>query len=565
MIYSVYACAWLKRCVAFFMMVAVAGFAVAAQDTEEQNAAFRRAVMAVVHSTTANSSATIDPAFDQQWVNGGTSIVRHWTLKITLYSRGNIVGESQTQSVSLSKGLKQATKMALQQAKLSKKALSQTHFKVTFYYPPDGRQYSFVDDHEIIGNNIVPVRILTPALIDNRVQMEKNYLLRMTDPELYGIFQKYDAEHDQRDKKLRTIYTASTLFTLLKVNALRPDTAIEARIVPMGDFLLMMQEKEGDNAGAFHYSYDPETQQKDYRFVVGTASKTIFTLLMLYDKTHDEKYMNAAQAAGNWLLKSVEYDGRVNPVMERDPDDATQWHQDTKQSFLYSGQVLSALSRLYLATGNDNYYQAATRIAERFSVHTMQHGYFVGDDFRTPNSISTSWMVLSLLDYAQIDKKPQSTRYREIISRCADTLVDRQIMNAQDAFNDGRVSDISTSSGNGWINEVMTVLYPFCQKNNQPTCENYRRFIIHASRWLAQNMYNPDNSFGIKNPVAAEGGVITNFIAPTTVRTDAVCHGVNSLVGLLEILPPQESPETPLLQLPERPFDETLGLLKMGY
>ena len=378
----------------------------------------------------------------------------------------------------------------------------------------------------------------------------------MMDPERFAFFKRYNSRTDERDTDLRTIYTASSLFTLLEINSAFPDPVIENKIVPMGEFLLMMQEKSGENAGAFHYSYNKKTGSKDNRFVVGTASKTIFTLLLLHQRTADPKYLAAAVAAGNWLMTKVDANGRVNPVARYSKNKKT-WIQLKKQSFLYSGQVLSALSRLYKATGNKAYYNKAELIANRFVTHVEKEGAFVGDDFRSPNSVSTSWMVMALTDYAKVNP---AASYRRTITRCSAELLERQANDADDAFNNGRVVDLISASGNGWVNEVMTVLYPFCKKERMPGCDGYKQFIVSSSRWLMQNVYTPVNGYAVKNPANADGGAIPNFLGKI-VRTDAVCHGGNSLVGLYKIAGPKVQVYK---TLPEMPFEQVLTLLGIG-
>ena len=117
-----------------------------------------------------------------------------------------------------------------------------------------------------------------------------------------------------------------------------------------------------------------------------------------------------------------------------------------------------------------------------------------------------------------------------------------------------------TTSGNGWINEVMGVLFNFCQKEQLHNCNQYRNAMVLTSRWLLQNAYTPQNTFNIKNPANAIGGFITN-ITTETVRTDAVCHGVNSLITLLTIA---KQKQEVFVTLPERPLAEILPLLRAG-
>ncbi len=545
-----------------FLLMVFVSFANAAANKNDTNNAFRDDIMLFVKQVAANDLANeetpVNAKMDEHWYNGGHTII-NWAMSVSIYSNGERVGMGATNEQSLSKGLIKATKKALKEAHLDANTLKNARFKVAFYYPPDSRQYAIIDNDEqsaeLIGN-INPVRVMDTALLKERILAEKAYLLRMEDPEMHAFFKRYDAKTDKHETDVRTIYTASTLFTLLKINSAFPDPVIEKEIVPMGEFLLMMQEKTGKNAGAFHYSYNKATKEKDNRFVVGTASKTIFTLLLLNERTHEPKYLNAAIAAGNWLMTKVDADGRVNPVL-RFRKDKKKWNQLKKQSFLYSGQVLSALSRLYNVTKDKAYYDKATLIADRFLAHVKKEGAFVGDDFRSPNSVSTSWMVMSLTDYAKINPAPA---YRETITRCSAELLARQANDTDDAFNNGRVVDLISASGNGWVNEVMTVLYPFCIKEKMPGCDGYKQFIVNSSRWLMQNVYTPVNSFAIKNPANANGGAIPNFLG-VTVRTDAVCHGGNSLVGLLEIVGPQEQVYK---TLPEMSFEEVLTLLGIG-
>ena len=181
----------------------------------------------------------------------------------------------------------------------------------------------------------------------------------------------------------------------------------------------------------------------------------------------------------------------------------------------------------------------------------------MGDDFRAPNTVSTSWVVMSLVDYAKTNKEPL---YRKLIQNAASEILARQIYNLDDAYNHGRYLDTMTTSGNGWINEVMGELYQFCSDQQLSGCKQYQDAIVLTSRWLLQNVYTQANSYDIKNPSHAIGGFMRNFISQA-VRTDAVCHGLNSLINLLTIV---GSDNHILVRLPEQSFDQTIGLLRIG-
>lgn len=524
-------------------------------DNNHTSQQFRDDVVHYVRDTAENKKVD-DKHLDNRWFYDSNDLTPgqlHWAVCVMVYANGQVVGQGQASEKMLSDTLKTATIKAIKTVKNKNRV--QAQFKIIFYSPPDFHPTMMVGRDvtaELIGN-IVPIRHMDTVLIQQRIQAEKKYLLRIIDPKTHALFKLYKAETDQRETIFRTIYTASTLYTLLRVNAISPDPAIEKNIRPMADFLLRMQEKTGDNAGAFHYSYNTKTHKTDHRFVVGTASKTIFTLLLLYDRTHDQKYLQSAEQAGIWLMKKVDAKGRVTPWIARQENQ--QWQQQTKESLLYSGQVLSALSRLYKITHNKRYHDVASNIAHRMVQHIQKNGLFVGDDYRQPNSVSTSWVLMSLIDYAQIS--PTEPQYEHIIAQLAKTLLTHQVHTPWDAYNDGRLVDIFTSSGNGWINEVITELYAFSPK------PEYRTFIINLSRWLVQNIYTSENSYQLKNPTMANGGAMRYF-GELSVRTDAVCHGLNSLVGLMTLLSAEKIHSINLLTLPEEPFDVTLSLLRVG-
>ena len=483
----------------------------------------------------------------------------HWQVSIILYHDGAAVGFGKAQGKSLVEVLKTATGQAVNQIVWEKtdKALAQYRFEVSFDYFPS-RRYSLLEYQqqglELIGNRVV-VRQLTKPAIQAQLHRSQLYLMRAMDKNWHGFFKFYDAKSDQAEILLRTIYSSSSLYTLLKLYAWSPDPKLRHYFKIIGRFILSNQLVSGPNAGGFYYGYNPVTQKKRCKIVVGTTAKSIFTLLELhrfYPK--ERRYLTAAIHAGNWLLTMVKENGEVISLVDCT---SKNWHYKHSQSLLYSGQVLSALSRLYAQTMEKKYYLGAIKIADHFVDLVKREGSLLGDSYRPANSISSSWVLMSLIDFAKINSTLQ---YRTVLDRVARTILARQIINPEDAYNNGRYLDAMTASGNGWINEVMGTAYQFCKQEKQASCEPYYRAMILTSRWLLQNAYTPQDTYNVKNPDRAIGGFITNFNSPT-VRTDAVCHGVNSLLLLWQFAPASDEP---LLSLPERPLQEILPLLRAG-
>lgn len=485
-----------------------------------------------------------------------------WSVRITVYHLGQKVGDGYAHGASLSNILKQATARSLMKqqprGQLSKDELKNYRFKVAFDYYPS-RLYAFIefDDKglELTGSRVA-VRKVDRLRLLQQIKDSQHYLLQTMHPEKHGFFKFYNAAKDQQEDLLRTIYSSSSLYTLIKIHHLTKDAALLTYFKPIANFILSNQAKDGPNAGGFYYGYNPKTQQETCKIVVGTTSKTIFTLLEL-NKLYPEEpnYLEAAKKAGDWLLTRVNPNGRVSAVASCD---SGKWIDSHRQSFLYSGQVLSALSRLYAVTHDARYHRQAARIARRFIAEVKRQGPIVGDDYRPGNSISSSWVLMSLIDFAKVDADPV---YRSAINQVAATILSRQIRSKDDVYSNGRYLDAMTTSGNGWINEVMGVLYEFCISNQQSSCLQYQQAMLLSSRWLLQNAYTLENTYNVKNPQRAIGGFITNFTTQT-VRTDAVCHGLNSIIMILEGL--NTNSNESLVSLPEQPLIELLPLLRAG-
>ena len=169
-----------------------------------------------------------------------------------------------------------------------------------------------------LSDDLVPVRAFDRALVQQRIDEGKAYLLRVIDPELGGVHKYYDAPTDSWEDRLHTIYTASTIYTLLRIDAHDHDERLREPIERAAGFLLSMQRIAPDQPGhgAFYYSYNKSLEaglpEREPRFVVGTASKSIFTLIELHAWTGEQVYLDAAERAAEWLMTMQDSDGRVS-------------------------------------------------------------------------------------------------------------------------------------------------------------------------------------------------------------------------------------------------------------
>ncbi|AUX20762.1 prenyltransferase UbiA [Sorangium cellulosum] len=497
-------------------------------------------------------------AFVRQVAAGGDKVTcdlplsskRPFRAVVWGYRDGKQIARGEASDAGLCVALKDAARRAVAAAGGAREALAGARLVVEL---PD--HHESMVEHQGKGveltHGLVPVRVLDKALLQRRIEDGERYLLRVIDPAHKGVHKYYHAPVDRFEPELHTIYSASTAFTLLKLNAYRPDERLLRAAKDAAGFMMRMQshEQRDRTAGAFFYAFDLERQRPERRLVVGTASKSIFTLLELHALTKEKRYLESAVLAATWLVSMQRPDGSVRSVLTGQAGGA--WKVQGKESMLYTGQVLSALSRTYRATKDRKFLDAAAQTAGYLLGKISTKGCYLGDDYRKPNPISSSWAVLSLLDFARASGEE---RFEQAVFRCADDLLRRQWRRPEDVYRYGRWQRSRSSSGNGWLAEVMSEVYLYCREEGRGGCAPYKDATIAAIRLLLQYTYGPDNAFVVKNPKAAEGGVFWS-VRDRYVRTDSVCHAMNAYLNVVG-----ELGDGPLLELPERPLAERMAL-----
>jgi hypothetical protein len=381
------------------------------------------------------------------------------------------------------------------------------------------------------NSDLVLIRNLDKELICQKIDQGKEFLFRAMHENEHGFYKKYDALADDFGDRLHTIYSASIMYTFLYINDFERDERILDQVSGWGDFLISMQNKDNEDKryGAFHYSYYLDSKEKEKKFVVGTSALSIFTLLRLHDLTGESKYLESAKLAGDWLTTMQEPDGSMKPYVRYS---GGKWVHGTKESLLYNGQVLSSLSKLYGVTGEKKYYDAAEMIAKRFAEKYEEEEGYIEGEYRKKNPISNSWVVMSLMDFYKVN---QDNYYKEIIFELSDIILGNQIEDPDDLSNYGRWNGAYSTSGNAWISEVMTEMYRFCKEQGRENCDKYKDAVVKAIRWLIQNTYSENNTSFLKNPERAIGGVFWNE-QNKYVRTDSVCHALNSYTRIIDYL-----------------------------
>lgn len=475
-----------------------------------------------------------------------------WNVSVVLYHQGDMMGRGVSIKEFLPEALKEAVNNAMAYAVsegIEKDDLKDITFSVSLS-DREGEVFSFAGKEgrgeEMIGN-MVSVYKIDKDLIYEKLKEGKDFLFRMEDKEKNGFYKRYEAVEDYFPERLHTVYSASIIYTFLFMNDLEEDKEIMDSLSRWADFLLSMQNEE---LGAFHYSYFLDKEEKEMRFVSGTSALSIFTLLRLYEVTGNPDYLDSAKRAGDWLITMQREDGSMKPYLEYEEEE---WSSGSKESLLYNGQCLSALSKLYNETKEEKYYNAALGVAKRFTERYEKSQGFIVGEYREENPISNAWAVMSLMDFY---KTKREDYYKEIVFDLADLLLKEQNRDEKDIKNYGRWEGAYSTSGMGWLSEVTGEVYRLCLEENGRECEKYKKAVVSGIRWIVQRTYSDKNSFKLKNPERAEGGVFWNE-GHSYIRTDSVCHGGNSYARIMPYLE-----EGTLISLPEPSLEDILALFR---
>jgi len=512
------------------------------QSPDLDNAAFRSRVVGLIRQVAAGP--------EKVQCELPLQSKRPFRAVVWAYKQGEQIARGQGSDGSLCVALKDAARQAVAAAGGERDSLAGSRLVVDL---PDHNEsiVEFEGKGLELVQGLVPPRTYDKALLTKRIEEGKNYLMRVFDAERNGVHKYYYAQADRFEPELHTIYTASTGLTLIKLNAYNGDKSLLDKAKSAAEFMLSMQShNEADHtAGAFFYTFDLQRKQPERKLVVGTSSKTIFTLLELHALTKDKKYLDAATLSADWLISMQRPDGSVRSYLTNKGGE--RWMVSKKESMLYTGQVLSALSRVHRATGNVKYLNAAAQTAGYLAGKVTNGGCWLGDEYRKPNPISSSWVILSLLDFV---KATADEKFESLVLRCAGELLGKQRKKPEDIYRNGRWQGSLSSSGTGWLAEVYSELYLYCKEKGKGDCDKYKDAVVRAIRQIMQYTYTPESSFMLKNPEAASGGVFWS-VMDRYVRTDAVCHAMNAYLNMLPHLG-----EGSLIEIPERSLAERMAL-----
>lgn len=360
---------------------------------------------------------------------------------------------------------------------------------------------------------------------------------------------------------------------LLQSSAPAPEP-LRAAATAAGDWLLSMQRIDG----AFWYGYDPRTDNvSDQEYNDVRHAGVTWSLLVLYRRTQDCRYLVAAERALDWLARHThveqdlafvlhndratlgatalalvalaEHAAATNsrtylPLMEQlgrhllsqqRPDGSFegryQFHPrarpSTRASLYYPGEAILALVRLHALTQDNAWLQAATKgmeeILGRYAPLPLEE---------IPHD---HWVLIALPELVTATNRQDLARAG---LRIADTIVRTQygpdnVANA--AWVGGfREEDAPRYAPAATRAEGLIGACRLAKALGDPDAR-YREAIGRTSAFLLAGQVTPELSRAFANPTAAVG-VIPHSPADPRTRIDYAQHTICALLGYEELL-----------------------------
>jgi hypothetical protein len=272
------------------------------------------------------------------------------------------------------------------------------------------------------------------------------------------------------------------------------------------------------------------------------------------------------EGLGLFLLAMIDSEGRVfNRYKHRfkpckqDPDGEFEYPRDfcegEKEPLYYPGEVMLALVRLHIRTGEDRWLEGATRIADWQVAQYWD---------RRPNP--DHWVMQALWYLYDLTGD-------ESYGRCALNMGDKHASEQfpphwppfRDYFGSyRRINDLPRTTRACSRSEAMGgVVHTAWKMDEDPT--TYEEALLRAAKHLLEHQWRPENSWFLPNPAKARGAIRMGMV-DNHCRIDNNQHAVVGLHRALEVARKREG--TPLASdvvLPEAPTAEEIVASKIRF
>jgi len=202
-----------------------------------------------------------------------------------------------------------------------------------------------------------------------------------------------------------TGYIVSTFFNYFYFTK---DSTYQNRAIRMLEYLAHIQLKDGSVCGITRGAQSP---------LVFDTGQVLFGFLRGFHETRDEKYLQNAIRAGNWL------------VSVQDPDGKWSQYEFLNQIHTYNTRVAWALMELALLTGMKQYKKAGEKNIQWTLTQQGKHGFYEHNAFSSEQPVFTHTIAYATRGILECGLLNQNQEWIERACISADALLSRQRKN----------------------------------------------------------------------------------------------------------------------------------------
>lgn len=345
-------------------------------------------------------------------------------------------------------------------------------------------------------------------------------------------------------------------------------------IIEGGDFLVRIQNPDG----SYKYKYDAELNSYSSSNNILRHTGVVYSLLLLYEYSGQQKYLDSAKKGINFLLENIEYidddtayvyfnnkaklggaalavislakletienTGQYNDIIKDltnfilfMQEDAGKFQSfyiyndqfvSPKDSKIYPGEAMLALVRAYHLFDEERYLES---LENAFPFYKLE---FVRD----PNSNFVIWTPVAFVELYKI--MPEE-KYANFVFQMEDYISEFQYLeNYTIREHVGGYGPELPSINAGSRTEGISDAYLLAKKlSDQTRTERYQKSMLLASNFLLQLQNSESNVIKYQGPDDVNGAFYHNFNS-STARIDYTQHAISAMIKTLTYIPPEE-------------------------
>jgi prenyltransferase beta subunit len=361
--------------------------------------------------------------------------------------------------------------------------------------------------------------------------------------------------------------------------------ALHNSIISGGDFLVRMQNPDG----SYKYEYFPETDTYSSDNNILRHAGVVYSLAMLYQYNHEQKYLDSAKKGADFLLQHVEHidddtayifhddDAKLGgaglavvalaelETIERtgkyldDIKDLTNFilfmQEDTgkyksyyiyngeddydEDSYIYPGEAMLALVRAYSLLEDQRYLASVEKAYDHYSIAFAQD----------PTTEFTPWTAQAFARLYEISPKQ---KYADFVFQMEDWLIGQQYLNNAPrpeylgAYGTMSIPSITAGVRTEGVSDAYLLAKQLGYEEKE---QRYKKSILLAMNFLMQLQHKKESVTMYQDPEEAVGAFVYK-VGDTATRVDHTQHGISAMIKTLMYVPPEEVTIEPYLTEP---------------